>query len=217
MPALNSAPITRDGLLDFRGPENEAALMEIARSRRPDLELARRGIAAAQSSASRYRREVTPIPSLSFGPYFNGGPSSVSLQASVSVTLPVFDRNQGQIGHALADAQGQHELAQAIEQRIRIEVHGAWQAREQARQALEAFRTGGLKTTDELLKRAEVSYQAGTFAILDLLDAYRAAWDAREQALDLEKAFAQAEAELEHAAVLLPVTVNTEQGAARGP
>jgi cobalt-zinc-cadmium efflux system outer membrane protein len=217
VPALTSAPITRDGLLDFRGPENEAALMDIARSRRPDLELARRGVAAAQSSASRYRREVAPIPSLSFGPYFSGGPSSVSLQGTVSVTLPVFDRNQGQIGHALADAQGQHELAQAIEQRIRIEVHGAWKAREQARQALEAFRTGGLKTTDELLKRAEVSYQAGTFAILDLLDAYRAAWDAREQALDLEKAFAQAEAELEHAAVLWPVTVDPEQGTARGP
>jgi uncharacterized membrane-anchored protein len=64
---------------------------------------------------------------------------------------------------------------------------------------------GVMKTTDLLLARAEVSYQAGTFAILDLLDAYRAAWDARAQALALEKAFAQAEAELEHAAVLLPV------------
>jgi cobalt-zinc-cadmium efflux system outer membrane protein len=217
VPMLDSAPITRDGLLDFRGPENEAALMDIARSRRPDLELARRGVAAAQSSASRYRHEVTPIPSLSFGPYFNGGPASISLQASVSVTLPVFDRNQGQIGHALADAEGQHELAQAIEQRIRIEVHGAWQARERARQALEAFRTGGLKTTDLLLARAEVSYQAGTFAILDLLDAYRAAWDARAQALELEKAFAQAEAELEHAAVLLPVSANAEQKTTRSP
>ena len=30
-------------------------------------------------------------------------------------------------------------------------------------------------------------------------------WDARAQALELEKAFAEAEAELEHAAVLLPI------------
>ena len=205
VPGLSAAPVTREGLLGFRGPENEHALTALARKRRPDLELARRGITAAQTSAARYRREVAPIPSLSIGPSFTQGPSSVSLQASISVPLPTFDRNQGIIGHALVQADGQRALAEAIEQRIGIEVHGAWQAREQARAALDRFREGGLKATDELLARAEVSYQAGTFAILDLLDAYRAVWDARAQALELEKAFAGAEAELEHAAVLLPI------------
>jgi cobalt-zinc-cadmium efflux system outer membrane protein len=211
VPGLNSAPVTREGLLGFRGPESEAALQIIARKRRPDLELARRGVLAAHASAARYRREVAPIPSVSFGPYFTQGPSSISLQASISVPLPAFDRNQGLIGRALVQADGQQALADAIEQRISIEVHGAWQAREQARQALLTFQEGGLKATDDLLARAEVSYQAGTFAILDLLDAYRAVWDARVQALALERAFAQAEAELEHAAVLLPV--NQPRGA----
>jgi cobalt-zinc-cadmium efflux system outer membrane protein len=206
VPGLSAAPVTREGLLGFRGPESEAALQAIARKRRPDLELARRGILAAHASAARYRREVAPIPSLAIGPYFTQGPSSISLQASISVPLPAFDRNQGLIGRALVQADGQQALAEAIEQRIGIEVHGAWQAREQARAALNAFREGGLKATDDLLARAEVSYQAGTFAILDLLDAYRAVWDARVQALELERAFAQAEAELEHAAVLLPIS-----------
>ena len=205
VPGLRKAPVTREGLLGFRGPESEAALQTIAQQRRPDLELARRGVLAAHASAARYRREVAPIPSISFGPYFTQGPSSVSVQASISVPLPLFDRNQGLIGHAEAQADGQRALAEAIEQRIGIEVHGAWQAREQARAALVEFQEGGLKATDDLLARAEVSYQAGTFAILDLLDAYRAVWDARVQALELERAFAQAEAELEHAAVLLPI------------
>ncbi|HEX3850846.1 MAG TPA: TolC family protein [Polyangiaceae bacterium] len=205
VPALSSAPVTREGLLGFRGPESETALQAIARKRRPDLELARRGVLAAHASAARYRREIAPIPSVSFGPYFTQGPASVSLQASISVPLPAFDRNQGLIGRALVQADGQQALAEAIDQRIGIEVHGAWQAREQARAALVAFQEGGLKATDDLLARAEISYQAGTFAILDLLDAYRAVWDARVQALGLERAFAQAEAELEHAAVLLPI------------
>jgi len=205
VPGLATAPVTREGLLGFRGPENEAALTNLAQKRRPDLELARRGIAAANQSAARYRREVAPIPTLTVGPYFTQGPSSVTLEAGISVPLPVFDHNQGQVGHALSDAEGQRALAQAIQQRIGVEVHGAWQARERARDALEKFREGGLKPTDDLLARAEVSYQAGTFQILDLLDAYRAVWDARAQALELEKAFAEAEAELEHAAVLLPI------------
>ena len=58
-----------------------------------------------------------------------------------------------------------------------------------------------------------MSYQAGTFAILDLLDAYRAVWDARVQALELERAFAQAEAELEHAAVLAAHQSTTDRKA----
>jgi len=205
VPGLSEAPVTREGLLGFRGPQSEVALQVIARQRRPDLELARRGILAARASAARYRREVTPIPSVSFGPYFTHEPSSVYLQASVTVPLPAFDRNQGQIGKALVQADGQQALADATEQRIGIEVHGAWQARERAREALATFRNGGLKATAELLQRAEVSYEAGTFAILDLLDAYRAVWDARAQERQLERAFAQAEAELEHAAVLLPI------------
>lgn len=213
VPGLAAAPVTREGLLGFRGPENEAALTNLAQKRRPDLELARRGITAANQSAARYRREVAPIPTLSIGPYFTQGPSSVSLQANISVPLPMFDRNQGQVGHALSDAEGQRALAEAIQQRIGVEVHGAWQARERARDALEKFREGGLKPTDDLLARAEVSYQAGTFQILDLLDAYRAVWEARAQALELEKAFAEAEAELEHAAVLLPIAAEPRNAA----
>ena len=206
VPGLKTAPVKRDGLLDFRGPEDESALLGLARARRPDLELARRGVVAAEASSARYRREVAPIPSISVGPYFSHAPSSVSLQLSVSVPLPAFDRNRGQIGHALAAAEGQRALTEAIDQRIEVEVHGAWQARQRAREALTAFRDNGLKATGELLARAEVSYQAGTFAILDLLDAYRAVWEARAQDLELEKAFAEAEAELEHAAVLLPIS-----------
>jgi len=206
VPGLSAAPITREGLAGFHGPENEPSLLRLARERRPDLELARRGIIAARASANRLRREAVPIPSVSLGPYFTHAPSSVSLQATVSVPLPTFDRNQGLIGRALVQAEGQQELAFAIDQRVGIEVHGAWVARERAREALEEFRKGGLKTTDELLARAEVSYQAGTFAILDLLDAFRAVWEARAQERELEKAFAQAEAELEHAAVILPIS-----------
>jgi cobalt-zinc-cadmium efflux system outer membrane protein len=205
VPDLDAAPVTREGMLGFLGPESEVALLAIARKRRPDLELARRGVAAAQASAARYRREVAPIPTVSVGPSFTQAPSSVYLQGSISLPLPLFDRNQGLIGHAAVQADGQRALADAIEQRIGLEVHGAWQARERARAALAAFEESGLKATDGLLARAEVSYQAGTFAILDLLDAYRAVWDARAQALELEKAFAKAEAELEHAAVLLPI------------
>ncbi len=202
-PGLRAAPITRDGLAAFRGPEDIAALLDLAMHRRPDLELARRGIVASGAVANRYRVEAVPVPSVWVGGYYTHEQESASVQAGVSFNLPVFDRNQGQIGRAVAEGRGQELLADALSGRIRAEVSGAWAARAAARQALEAFRAGGLATTTELLQRAEVSYREGAFTIMDLLDAYRSVWEARTQEIDLQRAFADAEAELERASALI--------------
>ena len=205
VPTVGALPVTRDSLRGFRGPESLKPLVEFALEHRPDLQLARWGVTAATARASRLRRENWPIPSITVGPAFSVAPASTTLQAGISIPLPLLDRNQGLIGRALVEAEGQRSLAQAVDQRIRIEVASAWQARARARAALEAFQQGGLHATTELLERAEVSYRVGSFAILDLLDAYRAVWDARAQALELEHTVAEAEADLEHAAALLPL------------
>jgi outer membrane protein, heavy metal efflux system len=203
-PGVTQMPITRAGLAGFRGPENAAQLVALALQRRPDLLLAQRGVSAAQASASRYRAENTPIPSLQLGALISHDQFSVSPLAGVAITLPLFDRNQGLIGRAQATAAGQSATAEGLEASIRAEVLGDFQVRAEARRALDEFRSGGLNATTELLQRAEVSYQAGgDFSILDLLDAYRAVWDARAQELTLERTFADAEADLERATALM--------------
>jgi cobalt-zinc-cadmium efflux system outer membrane protein len=203
-PGVTQMPITRAGLAAFRGPENAAQLVALALQRRPDLLLAQRGVLAAQATASRYRAENTPIPSLQLGALVSHETFSVSPTAGLAITLPMFDRNQGLIGRAQADAAGQSATAEGLEARIRAEVIGDFQVRADARRALDEFRGGGLSATTELLQRAEVSYQAGgNFSILDLLDAYRAVWEARAQELELERTFAEAEADLERASALM--------------
>lgn len=203
---VNSMPFTRGGLAAFRGPEDEASLLAHALERRPDLELARRGVRAAELSASRYRKEAIPVPSVYVGAYFTREQTSTTLQGGLSFPLPVFDRNQGQVGRAVAEAEGQRTMALSLTDRVKAEVHGAWQARADSRRALEEFRAGALASVNTLIERAEVSYRAGgSFMIMDLLDAHRAGWDARQQELDLERAFADAEAELERAAALIGV------------
>jgi outer membrane protein, heavy metal efflux system len=206
-PTLKSAPVTREGVAAFRGPEDEAALVDLALRRRPDLELARRGITAAEASASRYRREAIPTPSVFVAGYLVQKEYGVQLTGGVSFPLPVFDRNQGLVGRALEEARGQQDLAHALETRVRAEVSGSWRARQHARDALDQFRRRTLPAATELLKRAEVTYQAGTFSIAELFDAYQTMWDARLQELDLERRKAMAEAALERAAVLLPLAL----------
>lgn len=206
---VTAVPITRTGLLPYAGPLSGEALVQSGMRRRPDLQAAVQGNKAAKATASRWRREVAPIPSVSVGPYFTQDRPSSSIQLSVTIPLPAFDRNQGLIGRALKQAEGQADYAGALRERIRAEILGANRGREAAYQALQAFRTGGLRSTDELLERARVSYQGGgSFQIMDLLDAYRTVWEARDQELELAYALATAEARLARATAALPIPSN---------
>ncbi len=202
-PSLTAAPIERAGLAGFVGPEDEARLVEIAFARRPDLELARRTANAQDATASALRRTAVPMPSLVLAPNLVQGPYSFGMTAGLSIALPMFDRNQGAISRAENDAAAQRDLASALAVRIRAEVGSAFRARQAAQASLDDFKTTGLAPAGELLQRAETTYQAGAFSIAELLDAYQTVWAARAEAFDLERQRADAEADVEHAAVLV--------------
>lgn len=201
-PSLSEAPIERRGLEGFAGPEDENTLTRLASERRPDLAFARRSARANDAIAVSQRRSVVPVPSVFVGTNVAQGPYSFSVLGGVSLPLAVFDRNQGAIGRAENDADGQRKLAATLELRIRSEVHGAWGARRAAKLALERYRSSGTAAAAELLRRAEVTYQSGAFTITELFDAYQTVWDARTQELELERQMAEAEAALEHACAL---------------
>jgi len=203
-PTLKTAPIRRAGLAAFRGPENVTKLVELAVARRPDLMLARRGVVASQAQAARWRRDAIPTPSLIGAVYAVDKPYGLQVTGGLSIPLPTTDRNQGLIGRALSEKRGQELLVQALETRVRTEVSAAWQARQEARGALEQFRRRSIAAATEMLKRAENTYQAGSFSIAQLFDAYQTMWDARLQELELERQSADSEAALERATVLVP-------------
>lgn len=204
-PTLTRVHVTRDGLATFRGPADEASLVKLALERRPDLALARKNVVASARSAERWRKDALPTPSVFAGAYAVQGPFGLQVTAGVTVPLPLFDRNQGQVGRALADAHVSERMGEALAVRVKTEVQGAWRAREAARTALLEYREAALPAAVEMLRRAEVSYQAMKFSIADLFDAYRTMWDARSQELELERQMAVAEVNLERAAVLVPL------------
>lgn len=205
-PTLGSAPIRREGLAAFSAPQDEGALVAIALERRPDLELARRSAYASELAAGAWRRNAVPVPSLFVGGLVGAGPEhSVFFTGGLSIDLPTFARNQGAIGRALNDAESQRVLGRALGARIRNDVAGAWRGRQSAKRALDEFRSNGVPAAAELIKRAEITYQAGTFKIAELFDAYQALWNARAQELDLDRQMADAEAAVERACVLMPL------------
>lgn len=205
-PTLGGAPVRRESLASFSAPEDEAKLVAIALERRPDLELARRSAYANDVAASAWRRNAVPVPALFVGGAVGAGPEhSVYFTGGLSIDLPTFTRNQGAIGRAENDAESQRVLAKTLEARIRADVAGAWRGRQSAKQALEEYRAKGVPAAAELIKRAEITYQAGTFKITELFDAYQTVWEARAQELELERQMADAEAAVERACVLMPL------------
>ncbi|GEM_PF-445614 len=205
VPTLTRVRITKDGLARFRGPEDERTLVRVALERRPDLALLRRNVVASNRAAERHRKESIPTPSVFAGIYAVQRAYGVLGSAGISMPLPLFDRNQGEVGRALLQAQASELAASALEARIEAEVRGASSAREAARVALRDHRDSALPSNAELLRRAEVSYQAAKFSIAELFDAYRTMWEARAQELELERQLAVAEARLMRATALVPI------------
>lgn len=193
---LTAVPIRREGLLGFAGPLDEAQLVQLALEQRPDIQLARRSVRAFEALAAQYQRDAIPSPSLVVGGWGTLRDDSFSITAGISIPLPIFDRNQGEVGRAQVEAEGQRAMVESLTTRIGAEVRGALRARERATAAVQKFRDSGAVLTDDLLVRAQRAYHAGTFSIAELLDAYDALWDAREQLLQLERVLVLAEAAL---------------------
>ncbi len=99
---------------------------------------------------------------------------------TLSVPIPVFNRNQGEIERA------QHEQAQirakiaALENDIRTEVQNAYAQYTAARDVLQRIETNMLDRSREVRQTIEYSYRRGQASFLEFLDAQRAFNDTRQ-------------------------------------
>ncbi len=136
--------------------------------------LAERRIGLEQS---RVAPELTPF----FG-YQRVGPDNAIL-FGVSVPLPLFDRNQGGIARARAEAGlARTELTQA-RTRILAEVESAFRGWESARDRVLVFERELLAQADESRSITLAAYREGAVTLLAVLEAERARTDIRQQYL----------------------------------
>lgn len=204
-PELSRIELHPSKLPSLPKPENEESLLRWALAHRPDLELARRSHDFALAQADQFRKEAIPTPSLFVGAEVARHVNSVSVVGGIAIPLPVFDRNQGPIGRADAEAQAQRHLLVALETRARAEIRGALRALDEARRARARTRELRELVGTDLLDRAFRAYEAGTFTVAELLDALDGLWEARRAMLETEKSVASAKVALLHAAALRPL------------
>jgi cobalt-zinc-cadmium efflux system outer membrane protein len=163
-------------------PTSEEALA-LAEETRPDIISLKRQIARAEASVQSERAKAYPTvtPTLALTRQYQkalGVPDAPSWDATLTLSVPLFDRNQGNIAKARStEAQTALNLqSQLLDLRAEVE------------QAVDAFRAAYANVTSldpEQLKAArnvrdkiEAGYKAGGRTLLELLDAEKAYRDA---------------------------------------
>lgn len=156
---------------------------------RPDLQALTSRAEAAELEGRAAGRGAIPDITLGIGSkrVDNGLTAEDGVMFSVSVPLPLFDRQQAGQQRARAEAmQARGELGLMRAHAIG-EVQGLRRLAEGLRNTALDYRQRAVTELPELIRIAEAAYQGGESSLLELLDAYRSALETETEALELER------------------------------
>jgi len=115
----------------------------------------------------------------------------------VQAVIPLFERGKPEKELAEARASQANARLEALRATTAAEVATARTIAVERRRAADRYRASVVKSTGEIERIAQVSYDAGERGILELLDAYRTSASARLRQAALDGAAREAEIELE--------------------
>jgi cobalt-zinc-cadmium efflux system outer membrane protein len=192
---------------DEAPPDMDLALLPLiarAMQNRPDVRAAERAHAFAGASLGAAR--LDRMPDLTVGlnythsEFLASGDNPNALGIGIALPLPIFDRNQANVGRADLELRRAANETARLDVVVGHEVRDAVRRVERAKALLGLFEGGGmLERADRARQVAEKSYQAGAISLLELLEAQRtfletraqylrAAYDYRQSRVDLRRA-----------------------------
>lgn len=197
-----------------------AQLQQAALANRPDLKSAETGRDKAFADLRLAKANQWPNPTIGtsllhagkevggpswFQPFYPKDSVSNAMGLGVSIPIPLFNRNQGEVARARAEQLRADFLVQAARNQVLRDVETAYASFESSRERVRLYEQTYLSHAKESLDIEEFSFRKGAASILDFLDAertYRATQLAYRQQL---AAYMTNLAQLE-AAVGTPVT-----------
>lgn len=139
-----------------------------------DVALAKAQAAIARAELGEARAEGRLDPSVGIGVRNIRETGDVGLVAGVSMPLPIFDRNQGNIAAARSGIEAAEARVAAAQNRAAATIANARASLAAAEARLGALEQSGVTESREALRLAELSYRAGKASLLELLDAQQA-------------------------------------------
>ena len=149
-------------------------LVEQALQRRPDLQASRVRIEQAGKMLTLANRLA--IPDVTVSAFYQRDPGNFFTDSGgvgVSVPLPLFYRQEGEISRARVGLNSAELALKQTEQGVQAEVMKALAAWQSADAIAQRFETAVVKRIETLRKAQEIAYQKGAVGLLDLIDAER--------------------------------------------
>jgi len=176
---------------------------------RPDLQTTHALIGLAEAKIEQARAQGKPDASVSLGversdsgfPFRAFDPASqlVPIRGTfkmitfgVTITLPVFDKNTGNIEAAVADRSAAESRAEFGELTVRREVAAAYARYKAASRAMEIYRVGVEKQSAENLDVVRQTYELGSRTLLDYIAEQRRYIEVKNGYIDAQRETYQA-------------------------
>jgi cobalt-zinc-cadmium efflux system outer membrane protein len=177
-------------------PPKHEDVIALAEASRPDLLSGRMAIDQANAIIELERRKAKPQVSIQPGwsyqdqahqsPFRNGSMFDIG----VSTTLPITDRNQGNIRKAQAQAAERQLTYQGDRADALADVEASLLTYDDAVEHLTLFNTPEtLKAANDLKKNMEAAYRAGDRKLIELLDAQKAYRDRLGHVIEFESTY----------------------------
>lgn len=151
---------------------------------RPDLRASQQGVTAANSQYELQKaigkQDVTGTVNYSHVNAIN------AISVAVSVPLPIFNRNQGEIARTRYAVTQAQEQEKGTSEQVLTDVHDAYEGLRENDTVVMLYRSGYLDVAQQDRDISEYAYRRGAASLLDFLDAertYRATQLAYRQAL----------------------------------
>ena len=165
----------------------------LAEAHRPDLLSGRKAIDEARANVELERRKAKPQVAIQPGWSYqdqvrqSGFRNGSMFDIGISTTLPLTDRNQGNIRKAEASVQERQLAYQGDRADTLAEVEVSVVSYDDAVEHLTKFNTRKtLQAAHDLRKNMEAAYRAGDRKLIDLLDAHKAYRDRLAHVIEFE-------------------------------
>lgn len=176
-PRADSLRVSLAGLTSTFSLPALSELLEHAGRARPELLIARARVAAATAGTAVQQSLTVRQMGATFGSKRVSGENSII--AGVSVPLPIFDRNRGEVQRARSMTNAAElELAWS-ESTVSSEVQGAHEAARLLSAEVSRLDSSFLGRADESRRITLAAYEGGVATLLQVLDASRARSEAR--------------------------------------
>ena len=163
-------------------------LQQLAIANRPDLKSAETGRDKALADFRLAKADRWPDPTIGtsllhtgneisgpswFEPFYPKGNVSNAMGLGISVPIPVFNRNQGEVARTRSEQRRADFLAEAARYQVLQDVETAYASFQSSQERVQRYEQTYLSRAKESLDIEEFSFRNGAASILDFLDAER--------------------------------------------